>query len=147
MIKEFEKLTNEERDLLYRAPVLVSVLASSSFNEMEINKSQKADAIKLAHLKTFTAIPLLIPYYTEVEKCFKAVFEEAIKKYFPFNGEKRNELQKEVESINLILMKLDKEYAKALLKSFDKYAKHVKAATHSVFQDFIFPIPIKGLSY
>lgn len=147
MIKEFEKLTNEERDLLYKAPVLVSVLVSSSFNEIEINKSQKADAIKLAHLKTFTAMPLLIPYYTEVEKCFKAVFEEAIKKYFPFDEDKRNELKKEVESTNLIIMKLDKEYSEALVKSFEKYAKHVKAATHSVFQDFIFPIPIKGLSY
>ena len=49
MIKQFEKLTTEERDLLYKAPVLVSVLASCSFNE--VNKSQKADAIKLAHLK------------------------------------------------------------------------------------------------
>ena len=32
MIKQFEKLTNEERNLLYKAPVLVSVLASCSFN-------------------------------------------------------------------------------------------------------------------
>ena len=147
MIKEFEKLTNEERDLLYRAPVLVSVLASSSFNEIEINKSQKADAIKLAHLKTFTAMPLLLPYYAEVEKGFKAAFEAAIKKYFPFDEAKRNELKKEMENTNLIIKKLDKKYAEALGKSFEKYTKHVKAATHSVFQDFIFPIPIKGLSY
>ena len=69
MIKQFEKLTTEERELLYKAPVLVSVLASCSFNE--VNKSQKADAIKLAHLKTFTANPLLLPYYAEVEKTFK----------------------------------------------------------------------------
>ena len=57
MIKQFEKLTTEERSLLYKAPVLVSVLVSCSFNE--VNKYQEADAIKLAHLKTFTAIPLL----------------------------------------------------------------------------------------
>ena len=147
MIKEFEKLTNEERDLLYKAPALVSVLASSSFNELEINKSQKTDAIKLAHLKTFTAMPLLLPYYAEVDKGFKAAFEEAIKKYFPFDEAKRNELKIEMENTNLIIKKLDKEYAEALNKSFEKYTKHVKAATHSVFQDFIFPMPIKGLSY
>ena len=147
MINEFEKLTNEERDLLYKAPALVSVLASSSFNEIEINKSQKADAIKLAHFKTFTAMPLLLPYYAEVEKGFKVAFEAAIKKYFPFDEAKRNELKKEMEHTNLIIKKLDKEYAEALSKSFEKYSKHVKAATHSVFQDFIFPMPIKGLSY
>ena len=66
MIKQFEKLTAEERSLLYKAPVLVSVLASCSFNE--VNKSQEADAVKLAHLKTFTASPLLLSYYREVEK-------------------------------------------------------------------------------
>jgi hypothetical protein len=147
MIKEFEKLTKEERDLLYKAPVLVSVLASSSFNELEINKSQKTDAIKLAHLKTFTAMPLLLPYYAEVDKGFKAAFDAAINKYFPFDEAKRNALKKEMENINLIIRKLDQEYAEALRKSFGKYTKHVKAAAHSVFQDFIFPIPIKGLSY
>ena len=147
MIKQFEKLTNEERSLLYKAPVLVSVLASGSFNEIEINKPQKADAIKLAHLKTFTAMPLLLPYYAEVEKGFKAAFEAAIKKYFPFNEAKRDELKKEMENINSILEKLDKEYAEALGKSLEKYTKHVKAAAHSVFQDFIFPIPVEGLSY
>lgn len=147
MIKQFEKLTNEEWNLLYKAPVLVSVLASGSFNEMEINKSQKADAVKLAHLKTFTATPLLLPYYAEVEKGFKAAFEAAIKKYFPFDEAKRNELKKEMENTNLIIKKLDKEYAEALRKSFEQYAKHVKKAAHSIFQDFIFPMPIEGLSH
>ena len=52
-----------------------------------------------------------------------------------------------MEKINLIIKKLDKEYAEALGKSFEKYTKHVKTAAHSVFQDFIFPMPIKGLSY
>ena len=46
MIKQFEKLTNEERELLYKAPVLVSILASCSFNQ--VDKYQKADAVKLA---------------------------------------------------------------------------------------------------
>lgn len=147
MIKQFEKLTTEERNLLYKAPVLVSVLASSSFNEIEINKSQKADAIKLAHLKTFTAMPLLLPYYAEVEKGFKAAFEVEIKKYFPFDEAKRNELKKEMDKTSLVINKLDKEYAEALGRSFERYAKHVKKAAHSIFQDFIFPMPIEGLSY
>jgi len=147
MIRQFEKLTNEERNLLYKAPALVSVLASSSFNKTEINPSQKADAIKLAHLKTFTAKPLLLNYYAEVEKGFKAAFETAIQKYFPFDEAKRSELKKELENIHIIIKKLDKEYADVLSKSLENYTKHVKAASHSVFQDFIFPIPIKGLTY
>ena len=93
MIKQFENLTNEERNLLYKAPVLVSVLASCSFNE--INKAQKTDAIKLAHLRTFTASPSLISYYAAVEKTFKDEFEAAIKKYFPFDDAKRHTCKSE----------------------------------------------------
>jgi hypothetical protein len=144
MIKQFEKLTAEEQELLLKAPVLVSVLASCSFNE--VNKVQKADAIKLAHLKTFTANHLLIPYYTEVEKNFKELFEAATKKYFPFDEAKRTALKKEIEKVNHIIEKLNKEYGLVLHKSLEKYASHVKRATHTVFLDFIFPVPIHGLT-
>lgn len=144
MIKQFEKLTNEERELLYNAPVLVSVLVSCSYKE--VNKYQKADAIKLAHLKTFTAHPLLLPYYVEVEKTFKERFDAAIKKYYPFDEVKRIELKKEIEGVNRIIEKLDNEFARTLHKSLDGYTKHVKKAAHSIFQDFIFPMPIPGLT-
>ena len=144
MIKQFEKLTTEERSLLYKAPVLMSVLASCSFNE--VNKYQKADAIKLAHLKTFTAIPLLLPYYSEVEKTFKEQFETAIKKYFPFDEAKQNDIKKEIERVNLAIGKLDKEFGLLLRSSLERYARHVNKGAHSVFQYFIFPIPIRGLT-
>ena len=147
MIKQFEKLSKEDRMLLFRAPVLVSLLAAGSFDEKEINKFQKADAIKLAHLKTFTAMPLLLPYYAEVEKDFKELFEAAIKIYFPFDEARRNKLKREMDKVRFVINKLDKEYAEALGKSLERYAKHVKKAAHSIFQDFIFPLPIEGLSY
>jgi hypothetical protein len=144
MIKQFEKLTTEERELLYKAPVLVSVLASCSFNK--VNKIRKADAIKLAHLKTFTAISLLIPYYTIVEKKFKELFDAAIKEYFPFDEAKRIALKKETDKVNLVIGKLDIEYAQALHKSLEKYSLHVKRSTHSFFVDFILPLPIQGFT-
>ena len=144
MITQFKKLTTQERKLLYAAPVLVSVLASCSFNK--INKIQKADALKLAHLKTFTAIPLLIPYYTIVEEKFKVLFEEAIKEYFPFDEGMRIKLKKEIDKVNLVFEKLDIEYARVLHKSLEKYARHVKRSTHNVFVDFILPFPIPGLT-
>jgi len=144
MISQFENLTNEERDLLLKAPVLVSVLASCSLNE--VNKTQKADAIKLSHLKTFTAIPLLHPYYVEVEKSFKEQFEATVEKYYPFDEDKRNALENEMQKTNMVIRKLNKEYARALHESLKGYAKHVKKAAHSIFQDFIFPMPIPGLT-
>jgi hypothetical protein len=144
MIRQFEKLTDEEQKLLYKAPVLVSVLASCSFNE--VNKVKKADAIKLSHLKTFTANPVLLSYYGEVEKNFKELFEVAIKKYFPFDAAKQIALKREMAQVNHVIEKLDKNYAQALNESLKKYTRHVKRASHTVFVDFIFPLPIPGLT-
>ncbi len=142
MINQFKNLSEEEKALLLKAPVLVSVLASSSFGEL--NQTQKKDAIKLAHLKTFTADPLLLPYYHEVEKGFTSEFEEAVIKYFPFDDSKRYALKKEIDRVQQILAKLDPAYAKKLNKSLHGYADHVKRSTHSVFQDFLIPLHIQG---
>jgi hypothetical protein len=143
MIEQFEKLTSEERELLYKAPVLVSVFASCSYNE--VNALRKADAIKLARLKTFTAAPVLLPYYNEVEKNFEKEFESIAQKYFPFDKEKLSALKKEIERISFTIAKLDTEYAYALQRSLERYSHHVKKASHSIVQDFIFAFHIPGL--
>jgi hypothetical protein len=137
-------LTTEEQEILLKAPALVSVLASCSLNE--VNKAQKADAIKLSHLKTFTANPVLREYYEEVDKRFKTQFDSIVKAYFPFDEDKRNALKQEIERVNVIIAKLDKWYGETLHKSLEGYANHVRKAAHSIFQDFMFPLPIRGLS-
>ena len=145
MIKQFEKLTKQEIELLSKAPVFVSVLAASS--DREISNNEKADAIKLAHLKTFTAYPLLIPYYKEVEKNFKSYFEAIVKIYAPFDDAKREELKQEIYSVNALIGKLDKEFASALHTSLSEYAEHVRKADNNAFVNFVFPLPIEGLTY
>jgi glucan phosphoethanolaminetransferase (alkaline phosphatase superfamily) len=144
MIAQFVKLNREEQELLLRAPVLVSVLASCSYKN--VNQKQKADAIKLAHLKTFTAVPILLPYYQEVEKIFRDEFEATIHQYFPFDEVQVRSLEKELQKVHQVMTKIDKDYAMTLSKSLDKYAAHVKRADHSIFQDFLFAFSIPGLS-
>lgn len=130
--------------MLTRAPALISVHAAMDVNE--INALRKADAIKLAHLKTFTADPLLIPYYIEVEKVFKEQFEAIVKQYAPLDREKKYILSKEIERMDPILKKLDTEYGRLLRHSLNKFAHHVQHADRSVFEYFIFPYPMPGLT-
>jgi len=144
MIKQFENLLPTEAHDLLKAPALISVRAACS--SKGVNAAQKADAVKLAHLKTFTAHPALIPFYREVEHNFKDEFEAAAKEYMPFDDEQMDRLKQKIEQIKFIINKLDPEYAKLLLNSFEKYERHVRRAAHSVVEDFIFPIPIPGLS-
>ena len=143
MIAQLEKLNPKEQELLIKAPVLLSVLASSS--EHVINKTQKSDAIKLAHIKTFTAVPELQPYFKEAEKNFKEYFEEIAKQYYPFDEVHRNLLKLEIQNIQKIIAKLSPSYGKALSKSLERYTIHVKRATYSIFQDFIFPLAMLDL--
>ena len=144
MIKQFDKLTENEIELLLKAPVLVSVLAASG--DHEISKEEKAEAIKLAHLKTFTAVSLLLPYYNEVENNFKTYFESIVKKYVPFDDFKREELKKEIGALNTVIAKLDKNFAEILHKSLSGYAEHVRKADRGFLLDFILPIPITGFN-
>ncbi len=143
MIAQLEKLNPKEQELLIKAPVLLSVLASCS--EHVINKTQKSDAIKLAHIKTFTAVPELQPYFKEAEKNFKENFEEIAKQYYPFDEVHRNLLKLEIQNIQKIIAKLSPSYGKALSKSLERYTIHVKRATYSIFQDFIFPLAMLDL--
>jgi len=144
MQEQFEKLKQEDRDLLLKAPVLVSIIAAHGHHEM--NKKKKADAIKLAHLKTFTAVPLLQPYYKEVEKNFEQNFEALEKKYSPFDEGKMQELQQEVCKVNAVLSKMDQVFAGTLHWSLGKYAAHVKKADRGVVESFFMPFLIPGLT-
>ena len=56
MIKQFERLAEEERQLLFKAPELISMLGSGTTNE--VNKGQKADAIN-STLKNFYSFPVI----------------------------------------------------------------------------------------
>ena len=143
MIKEFEVLTPEERTLLLKAPVIVSVLALSSFKE--ISKAQKDEAVKLAHMKTFTELDLLLPYYEEVDEHFKKDLDGYIEQFFPFTAENCIAIKEEMNRVDKIIDKLDRLYAGLLRKSLAGYARHINNATHSVFQDLIFPVAFSKL--
>jgi len=114
--------------------------------QINVPRYSGADAIKLAHLKTFTADALLIPYYIEVEQVFKEQFEAIVKQYTPLDREKKYMLIKEIESIHPILKKLDNVYAHSLRQNLNKFARHVQHADRSVFEYFIFPYPLPGLT-
>jgi hypothetical protein len=144
MIKEFEQLSQDEIALLVKAPAIISVLASIGAGE--INKWEKADAIKLAQVKTFTARPKLIPYYKEVEKNFERNFEMIAKQYSPFDEKNKYALKREVYTIYNVIEKLNSEFAVELRASLRKFAEHVKKAYKGLVVNFLFPFPIPGLT-
>ena len=129
--------------LLFKAPVIVSILTLSTF--LEIRKIQKDDAAKLARIKTFTEHSHLLPYYAEVDKTFTKYFEEYIEKFFPFDTTSCTAIKNEMSRVNAIIDKLDNVYAGLLRKSLTGFARHVNNAAHNVFQDLVFPVTFSKL--
>ncbi len=138
MKKEFGQLSEMEKELLLRAPAIVSVLAASKARK--IYEWEKADAIQLTQLKTFTARSLVIDYYKEVENVFEQNFETVAKKYAPFDDVKMEKLQNEVDTINHVIDKLETEFADELHASLRDFAEHVKNAYKGLVVNFLFPI-------
>ncbi|MDN3668210.1 hypothetical protein QWY93_02555 [Echinicola jeungdonensis] len=144
MQKEFEKLSQQDRELLLKAPVLVSLLAAST--DGAFDEEEKADAIELAHFRTFTAIPELQPFYREVEKIIKSQWEQLTQQYSPLDEMNHQALGQEVEEVNKVILKLDEDYARWLTKSLKSYAKHVSEIHRNFFEFFVFPPNVPGIT-
>ena len=136
MKNQLNKLTDEERAKLDRAPVYVSLLAAGS--DGQITEKEKSDAVELSHLRTFTADPLLRPYYKEVEAIFASEFTRLSGVYIPFGDAEINEIKEELGVIYHLCDKLDPEYAELLKQSLKTYAEHVGDIHHVVLGYFDF---------
>ncbi|HVA98180.1 MAG TPA: hypothetical protein VNG53_04740 [Bacteroidia bacterium] len=144
MVHKFKKLTPEELDLLLNATIFVSLLAASS--DSEIFEEEKADAIKLAHLRTFTSDPALHEYYKEVEKTFAEKIEDFDKKLPKGSEERGIILREKLNHINKILPKLGEDYAEAFHRSLNSYARHVSVSHRNAVEFFFIPMNIDGIT-
>jgi hypothetical protein len=144
MLRLFEKLIKEEAEVILKAPVLASLFVATRNKNLSVKCI--TDAIKLAHIKTYTAVPILSDYYSEVEKNFKVDLEAAERKYTPFDDAKRIQLRSELSIINKAIFKLDEQFATTLINSLNRYAEHEKKAEHAVIEDFVFPFILPGFN-
>lgn len=145
MKNQLEKLSIKDKEMLLRAPALVSLLAASK--DGIIDEQEIADAIDLSHLRTFTSPLVLQPYFEEVENIFKPELTRLIKHYSPFDENQKKELKAEIDKAYHVLGQLDNKFRKELVKSLQSYAKHVGHAHWNFLDDFIFPLGIFGDSH
>lgn len=69
-------------------------------------------------------------------------------KDLPSGKEERNAaIKKKLLGLEKIVLKLGKEYTAVMQRSMKSFKEHVSKAHHNVFVDFIFPMPIEGLTY
>jgi anaerobic ribonucleoside-triphosphate reductase len=143
-MKQFNKLTKNEREALLKFPAYISLLAANS--DGLLDKTEKKEAFNLEHIKTFSTDPLLKEFYREADKVFKNNLEQ-INKDLPEGREHRKAaIKNELMKLEKIVLNLGEGYRSAMHRSMKSFKYHVSKAHRNVLIDFIFPMPIKGLS-
>lgn len=131
MIKEFEKLLQNERELMYSLPVYVAVLIAGADGEIDNKEVSKAN--NLANDKLKNARKDLIPYYAEANENFEDKLKMTIANLPSGTAERKRILVDKLKSTNEIFDKLPKKYAIALYASLKEIAKKIAEASGGVF--------------
>ncbi len=144
-MKPFKELTDRENKALLKFPAYISLLAANRDNNLD--DAEIASAIKLSHIKTYSCDPLLAEFYTKADSVFEYNIQQ-LNKDLPVEKAARDAtLRAELKKLETIVLKLGEEYATVMHRSMKSFKEHVSNAHHSVLVDFVFPIPIKGLTY
>lgn len=130
MIEEFTNLNQEEADLMYKVPLLVSVLIAGADNDFE--KTELQHAINLTKLKQEKAREGLIDYYREAGKDFEDKMKVMIQQYPSSTADRNASIITELEKVNNILPKLDQKFSTEFCASLRDMAKKIAEASGGV---------------
>ena len=139
MAKEIDKLDSIDRGIILRAPAIVALLGAVS-DDGVVSADEKADAVRLAHLRTYTSKPILHNYYKEVDKCFENDFDNILAQLPEDWKGKERFLENRLTNLDPVLQKLDPVYAEELVSSLKSFAKHVFKSNSNFLQNFLLPI-------
>lgn len=125
MIKEFEKLREDEVDVLMKAPVYVAILIAGA--DGDIDKSERKEAIDIAHNRQSRSREQLSEYYKHVD--FDGEFEKLVNELPSGTEERTTAITRELRKLNFILKKVDRAFAVKLHASLKDLAKKVAEAS------------------
>jgi hypothetical protein len=126
----FSVLQEDEKKAMYRAPILVSVLIAGADDRFD--KKEIKEAIHLSKLKISKSREILKEFYHVVGEEFNIKLSDEIDS-LPSKASKRNPvIIAELEKLNKILPKLDRNYAIQFYESIKDIAKRIATASGGV---------------
>ena len=130
MISDFEKLNEEEIELMLKSPLLISILIAGA--DDEIDNSEVKKAVEISKYKQVRARKSLLDFYQEVGENFEDKLKILIQQY-PISTKQRNvKIIDELEKLNEILPKLEKQFANEFYKSVKGIAKNIAEASGGI---------------
>lgn len=130
MITFFEKLRDDEVEVMHRAPLLVAILIAGA--DDKIDSKELKEAVDISQMKKSKSRDLLQEYYMEIGENFEENLNEEIAG-LPSQARKRNPvIIEELERLNLILPKLDRKFAIQFYESMKDIAKRIANASGGI---------------
>lgn len=137
--KAFAELSPEEFSQLLDAPVWISLMAAYAGDGI-LSADEKADAIKLAHLRRYTAPKSLRDFYELVDSQFAQRFNILDLRLPSSLEDKEIYLRQQLNRVHEIMKKLDPDVSSDLEESLESFYEHVFRSHKSFFQYFALPV-------
>lgn len=138
--KAFQRLSEDEFNQLLDAPVWLALLAAYT-GDGKVSRDERADAVKLAHLRTFTSPKNLQEYYAKVDERFEKRFDTFDRRLPESEKDRDLFLEAQVKGCHKLLEeKVDKDLGAEIEDSWESFYNHVFRADSSFFQYFALPI-------
>ena len=131
MIPEFNRLSSEETDLMFKAPFLIIILIAGA--DDKIDKHEMKQAIAISKLKLKRARRELVEYYNIVGQDFEDKLKIFIHDLPKDTDERNAEISKELAKLNDLFPKLDKKFAVNFYESMKDMAVKIAESSGGVF--------------
>lgn len=143
-MKPNKNLSEQEYQELLKFPAYISLLAANS--DGKLDEAEKKSAIRFSHIKTYSCNPLLLDFYDEADKSFEQNIEQLDKELPKEKKQRENMIKSELLNLEKLVLKSGKDYVSAMHQSMKSFKEHISKAHRNVLVDFIFPVPIDGLT-
>ncbi|MCP4457885.1 MAG: hypothetical protein GY816_07665 [Cytophagales bacterium] len=125
MVKELEKLREDEIDVVMKAPIYVAILIAGA--DGEIDKHERREAVDIANNRQSRSREQLSEYYKEIN--FHSEFERIIDELPSGVDERTTAIIRELRKLNFILKKVDRSWAIKLHGSLKDLSKKIAEAS------------------
>jgi len=131
-IKHFEKLSEQEYDTLIKTPALVTILIAGA--DEHIDKAEKRWAAKIVQYRKFSSTKVLHTYYEEIDQNFESTLNDLIEVSGDDAKSRKEIIGSELSKLDVILPKIEQNYAKKLIESWKSLAVHIAKASGGIFR-------------
>jgi hypothetical protein len=128
MVKELEKLRPDEVTVVMNAPVYVAILIAGA--DGEIDKSERQEAIHIAHTRQSRSREQLREFYNHID--FDKDFERVLAELPGDTQERTTAIIRELRKLNFILRKVDRNFAVKLHASLKDLSTKIAEASGGV---------------